>query len=147
MASTVARQIFTYKNFVDGIAGMSGGVSAITIFYPLNKIRVELQTADPSKPAPGIVSLCRTIVTEDGLGGFFKGWWAQIVALGSSNFVYFYASSAIKILVLARQASSRLDPVTNLAVGAVAGVINVLLTTPLWGVMTVLTTQRARGVK
>ena len=35
----------------------------------------------------------------------------------------------------------------NLAVGAVAGVINVLMTTPLWGVMTVLTTQRTRGVK
>ena len=35
----------------------------------------------------------------------------------------------------------------NLAAGAVAGVINVLLTTPLWGVMTVLTTQRTRGIK
>lgn len=35
----------------------------------------------------------------------------------------------------------------NLAAGAVAGVFNVLLTTPLWGVMTVLTTQRTRGIK
>lgn len=35
----------------------------------------------------------------------------------------------------------------NLGVGAVAGVINVVMTTPLWGVMTVLTTQRTRGVK
>jgi|EP01043_Picozoa_sp_COSAG02_P050489 hypothetical protein len=40
-----------------------------------------------------------------------------------------------------------MGPVMNLAVGAVAGVINVLLTTPLWGVMTVLTTQRTRGIK
>jgi hypothetical protein len=35
----------------------------------------------------------------------------------------------------------------NLAVGAIAGVINVMMTTPLWGVMTVLTTQRTRGIK
>ena len=40
-----------------------------------------------------------------------------------------------------------MGPMTNLAVGAVAGVINVLVTTPLWGVMTVLTTQRTRGIK
>ena len=40
-----------------------------------------------------------------------------------------------------------MGPVVNLVVGAVAGVINVLLTTPLWGVMTVLTTQRTRGIK
>ena len=40
-----------------------------------------------------------------------------------------------------------MGPVTNLAVGAAAGVINVMLTTPLWGVMTVLTTQRTRGLK
>jgi hypothetical protein len=28
---------------VDGIAGMSGGISAITVFYPLNKIRESAQ--------------------------------------------------------------------------------------------------------
>lgn len=143
----IARQVFTYRNFVDGVAGMSGGISAISLFYPLNKIRVELQTADPSKPAPSILALCRSIAVSDGLSGFFQGWSAQVVALGCSNFVYFYASSMIKVIVLARQASARLSPLTNLAVGAVAGVINVILTTPLWGVMTVLTTQRRRGIK
>ena len=41
MAESVSmvRQIFTYGNFVDGVAGMSGGITAITVFYPLNKIR------------------------------------------------------------------------------------------------------------
>lgn len=36
-------QVLSYGNFVDGLAGMSGGISAITIFYPLNKIRMDLQ--------------------------------------------------------------------------------------------------------
>jgi hypothetical protein len=36
-------QVFSYGNFVDGVAGMSGGVVAISVFYPLNKIRMELQ--------------------------------------------------------------------------------------------------------
>ena len=47
----------------------------------------------------------------------------------------------------ARRQGGKLGPFVNLAVGAVAGVINVMMTTPLWGVMTVLTTQRTRGIK
>ena len=66
---------------------------------------MDLQTADPSKPALGIVEVCKAIMEEDGIGGFFKGWWAQIIALGSSNFVYFYASSMIKLIVNSRCAA------------------------------------------
>jgi hypothetical protein len=105
------------------------------------------QTTDPNKPSPTILGICRKIVAEDGFAGFFRGWWAQILALGASNFIFFYSSSMIKVLVRSRRGVARLDPITNLMVGAVAGVINVMMTTPLWGVMTVLTVQRKRGTK
>jgi hypothetical protein len=42
-AAGMLGQVFSYGNFVDGVAGMSGGVVAISVFYPLNKIRMELQ--------------------------------------------------------------------------------------------------------
>ena len=35
--------------FVDGLAGSSGGVVAITVFYPLNKIRENAPAADASR--------------------------------------------------------------------------------------------------
>lgn len=63
---------------------------------------MDLQVQDPGRPSKGIVQLVKDIVAEDGVGGFFKGWWAQIVALGSSNFVYFYASCMIKVIVTSR---------------------------------------------
>jgi len=40
-----------------------------------------------------------------------------------------------------------MNPITNLVVGAVAGVINVVITTPLWGIMTVLTVQGSKPPK
>ena len=57
---------------------------------------------DPGRPPKGIIQLVKDIMEEDGTGGFFKGWWAQIVALGSSNFVYFYSSCMIKVIVSTR---------------------------------------------
>ena len=63
---------------------------------------MDLQVQDPGRPSKGIAQLVKDIVAEDGIGGFFKGWWAQIVALGSSNFVYFYASCMIKVIIITR---------------------------------------------
>ena len=57
---------------------------------------------DPGRPSKGIVQLVKDIMAEDGVGGFFKGWWAQIISLGSSNFVYFYASCMIKVMISTR---------------------------------------------
>jgi hypothetical protein len=63
---------------------------------------MDLQVQDPDRPSKGILGVCRDIMAEDGIGGFFKGWWAQIVALGASNFIYFYASGMIKVIVISR---------------------------------------------
>ena len=63
---------------------------------------MDLQVQDPGRPSKGIVQLVKDIMAEDGVGGFFKGWWAQIIALGSSNFVYFYASCMIKVMISTR---------------------------------------------
>jgi hypothetical protein len=41
-------KVFTLESFADGVSGASGGISAITLFYPLNIIRTRLQTDDPT---------------------------------------------------------------------------------------------------
>ena len=72
---------------------------------------------DPSKPSIGMMQVIRNIAAEDGLAGFFKGWWAQIIALGASNFIYFYASNMIKVIVMSRYAASRRRQAARLADG------------------------------
>lgn len=69
-----------------------------------------------------------------------------MVALGTSNFIYFYCYNMLKVIVQTRTGAT-IGPVTNLAVGAIAGVINVLTTTPLWMVSTQLAVQAKRGTK
>jgi len=83
------RQVFTMDSFADGMAGAAGGVSGITVFYPLNIIRTKLQTDDTSKQARGMLQVFQDILKEDGWMGMFTGWWGQVVALAVSNFVYF----------------------------------------------------------
>lgn len=140
--STALKQIFTLQNFADGCAGAAGGTSAISVFYPLNIIRTKLQTDDPTKPR-GMADVVRDILKEEGIPGLFRGWWGQVVALGCSNFVYFYTYNMFKVIVQ-KKTKLTITPAMNLAVGAAAGVINVLLTTPLWMVCTQLAIQRKR---
>jgi len=138
--------VFTMDNFAEGTAGAMGGVSAITVFYPLNIIRTKLQTDDPSKPSRSMLQVVKDILDEDGIAGLFTGWWSQVVALGVSNFVYFYVYNMLKIIIQ-KKTKMVITPLSNLAVGAVAGVINVLCTSPLWMVSTQLAVQAKGGEK
>lgn len=133
-------QIFTFENFADGAAGACGGVSAITVFYPLNIVRTVLQTDDISKGTRTMSQVIKEILDTDGIAGLFRGWQSQVVALGTSNFVYFYTYNMLKVIIQ-KKTQTTITPVTNLGVGAIAGVVNVLLTTPLWMVSTQMAVQ------
>lgn len=140
--------LFTYKSFVHALAGATGGITAISIFYPLNTIRTRLQVSD-DKEFLGPISLAQKIVREEGgIAALYRGWQAQVVSLGCSNFVYFYTYNGMKnayVRSLQRQGlKGVLGPGTNLAIASIAGVINVLSTTPLWVVGTRLTVQQKK---
>lgn len=87
----------------------------------------------------------RKIVESDGAAALYQGWWSAVVSLGASNFVYFYAYNALKNAFKRARGIRDIDAVTNLLVASVAGVINVLATTPLWVVGTRLATQRKKA--
>jgi len=70
-------QIFTYENFADGVAGASGGITAITVFYPLNIIRTKLQTDDPTLNR-GMLDVVQDLLKEGGVPALYTGWWGQV---------------------------------------------------------------------
>lgn len=139
------KNIFTLDSFADGCAGAVGGTSAITVFYPLNIIRTKLQTDDPSKKAQSMLEVTQEIMKNEGIAGLYKGWWGQVVALGVSNYIYFYTYNMLKVIVQ-KKTLATITPIMNLSVGAAAGVVNVVLTTPLWMVSTQLMAQQSRPV-
>ena len=133
------------RNLIHAVSGACGGVSAISLFYPLNMARLKLQ-ADPNVKAKSALAIIKDILDEGGTGALYQGLWAQVVALGCSNFVYFYTYNMFKAMILrALKAAGRdpvLRPVPNLVVASTAGIINVLMTTPMWVVCTRLALQR-----
>ena len=101
--------VFTVESLADGVSGAAGGISAISVFYPLNIIRTKLQTDDPAKKERSIREVLEEILRDDGVGGLFKGWWGQVIALGCSNFVYFYAYQVLKAKIQ-RATRARITP-------------------------------------
>ncbi|MBZ3876923.1 Peroxisomal membrane protein PMP34 [Sciurus carolinensis] len=81
------------------------------------------------------------IIKEEGLLAPYRGWFPVISSLCCSNFVYFYTFNSLKAVWVKGQHSTTGK---DLVVGFVAGVVNVLLTTPLWVVNTRLKLQGAK---
>lgn len=71
----------------------------------------------------------------------YKGLEPVLYSLVASNFVYFYSFHGI------RRITGDKNALKDLAIGAVAGVINVLTTTPLWVVNTRIKMQGTRALK
>ncbi|NXN03660.1 PM34 protein, partial [Sylvia borin] len=117
-----------------------GSMTAMTVFFPLDTARLRLQVDEKrkSKTTPAVLL---EIIKEEGLLAPYRGWFPVISSLCCSNFVYFYTFNSLKALWVRRQHSTTGK---DLVLGVVAGVVNVLLTTPLWVVNTRLKLQGAK---
>nr|XP_009663550.1 PREDICTED: peroxisomal membrane protein PMP34 [Struthio camelus australis] len=112
----------------------------MTVFFPLDTARLRLQVDEKrkSKTTPAVLL---EIIKEEGLLAPYRGWFPVISSLCCSNFVYFYTFNSLKALWVKGQHSTTGK---DLVFGVVAGVVNVLLTTPLWVVNTRLKLQGAK---
>uniref|UniRef100_A0A0D9R0R0 Solute carrier family 25 member 17 n=1 Tax=Chlorocebus sabaeus TaxID=60711 RepID=A0A0D9R0R0_CHLSB len=115
-------------------------VTAMTVFFPLDTARLRLQVDEKRKSKTTHMVLLE-IIKEEGLLAPYRGWFPVISSLCCSNFVYFYTFNSLKAVWVKGQRSTTGK---DLVVGFVAGVVNVLLTTPLWVVNTRLKLQGAK---
>ncbi|XP_036408465.1 peroxisomal membrane protein PMP34 [Megalops cyprinoides] len=140
MGSEKVIEVFTYESLVHAVAGAMGSVTAMTVFFPLDTARLRLQV-DEKRKARSTPAVLAEIVKEEGLLAPYRGWFPVICSLCCSNFVYFYCFHSLKAGWLRGQRST---PGRDLIIGIVAGVVNVLVTTPLWVVNTRLKLQGAK---
>uniref|UniRef100_A0A2K6LH94 Solute carrier family 25 member 17 n=1 Tax=Rhinopithecus bieti TaxID=61621 RepID=A0A2K6LH94_RHIBE len=98
-------------------------------------------TVDEKRKSKTIHMVLLEIIKEEGLLTPYRGWFPVISSLCYSNFVYFYTFNSLKAVWVKGQRSTTGK---DLVVGFVAGVVNVLLTTPLWVVNTGLKLQGAK---
>ncbi|XP_048473697.1 peroxisomal membrane protein PMP34-like [Rhincodon typus] len=134
-----AGPVFSYESLVHAVAGAAGGATAMTLFYPLDTARLRLQVDEKVKSSSACAVLAK-IVKEEGLLALYRSWFPVISSLCCSNFVYFYTFNALK------DAWVKGQPSTNgkdLVMGFISGIVNVMVTTPLWVVNTRLKLQGA----
>nr|XP_023672306.1 peroxisomal membrane protein PMP34-like isoform X1 [Paramormyrops kingsleyae] len=149
-------EVFSYESLVHAVAGATGSVTAMTVFFPLDTARLRLQglyfslpgapsfldtAVDENRKASSTPAILAEIIKEEGLLAPFRGWFPVICSLCCSNFVYFYCFHSLKATWLKGQRSTT---GRDLIIGIAAGVVNVLVTTPLWVVNTRLKLQGAK---
>ena len=137
----------------NAVSGAAGSVIAMTLLFPLDRARtllmLERGAGADTKTAPApkrrtIVAALREIASgPGGVAALYYGLSSMLFSLGTSNFVYFYWYAQLQRQALRAKRRFRaragrptadvsLGPTANLACASVAGVLNVLGTTPLW---------------
>uniref|UniRef100_G3PCH9 Solute carrier family 25 member 17 n=1 Tax=Gasterosteus aculeatus aculeatus TaxID=481459 RepID=G3PCH9_GASAC len=134
-------RLLSYETLVHAVAGAMGSVTAMTVFFPLDTAKSRLQVDEMRKSNSTPVILAE-IAKEEGLLSLYRGWLPVISSLCCSNFVYFYTFNTLKKLAASGPGKSR--PGKDLLMGVVSGMVNVILTTPMWVVNTRLKLQGAK---
>ncbi|XP_014610838.1 PREDICTED: peroxisomal membrane protein PMP34 [Polistes canadensis] len=127
----VGRSVFTYDTLVHALSGAAGSVIAMATFFPLDTVRSRLQLEE-NREAKNTLTMIRELTSKEGPHTLYRGMVPVLQSLCASNFVYFYTFHGLKMLRSRRNQTAGND----LLVASIAGVINVLTTTPLWVVNT-----------
>lgn len=133
-------EVLSYESLVHAVSGAMGSVTAMTVFFPLDTARLRLQV-DENREAKSTPAILAEIIKEEGFLAPYRGWFPVICSLCCSNFVYFYCFHSLKGSYLKGHQSS---PGADLLIGMAAGIVNVLVTTPLWVVNTRLKLQGSK---
>ncbi|XP_026662326.2 peroxisomal nicotinamide adenine dinucleotide carrier-like isoform X2 [Phoenix dactylifera] len=146
----------------NGFAGAGGGIIAQIITYPLQTVNTRQQTertakkksiaADGAATAPpggGTLFQILQVIRTEGWGGLYSGLKPSLVGTAASQGIYYYFYQVFKNRAEARAVARKKKGLGDgtvgmfswLIVAAVAGSVNVLLTIPIWVLVTRMQTH------
>ncbi|KAJ2699799.1 hypothetical protein FB645_005200 [Coemansia sp. IMI 203386] len=124
------------------ISGAGSSALALLLIYPLDTIKTRQQVAtrseedapkEQNKAGDNPLSTLRRILSEEGVSGLYAGLATNLANQMINGFVYFYAYSMVRKFALRTMSRNgrSLSTGIELAVGALAGAFNQLLTLPV----------------
>jgi len=111
----------------------------MSLFYPLDYIRTYQQVNSEKS--------LTDVVNSEGIEVLYRGLQSVLTSLAVSNFVYFYTNNLLKVLLRKITGEKAISVKQNLFVASLAGVVNVLLTCPLWVANTRIKLQKTLSEK
>lgn len=129
-------------------AGAVAGAVSRSIVSPFERLKILQQTQfGPAPKYVGIVPSLRLILREEGIRGYFRGNWANVLRIAPTSAFQFYFYDAF--LKLVQPDASALSSGDRLIAGGLAGGVTLALTYPLEfirGRLTVQTEDKYRSL-
>lgn len=143
---------------INGLAGAGGGIIAQLITYPLQTVNTRQQTdRDPEKEnrKVGTLEHMSQVVKHEGWERLYGGLTPSLVGTAASQGVYYYfyqifRNKAEDIALERRKrgiGDGSVGMFSSLVVAALSGCTNVLLTNPIWVVVTRMQTHTKASKK
>ncbi|KAL7072734.1 hypothetical protein ACQ4LE_008173 [Meloidogyne hapla] len=109
------------------IAGSIGGLAGVIAGYPLDTIKVRLQTQNATFPRyKGILHCLRCIVSKEGPAALYKGMSSPLASIAMVNALCFAAHSQVS-----KQFSDKHSIITHFFAGAAAGACQAFVVSPM----------------
>uniref|UniRef100_A0A6N2NKY5 Peroxisomal nicotinamide adenine dinucleotide carrier n=1 Tax=Salix viminalis TaxID=40686 RepID=A0A6N2NKY5_SALVM len=143
---------------INGLAGAGGGIIAQLITYPLQTVNTRQQTERDEKKVKrkhGTLEQMCQVVKNEGWGRLYSGLAPSIVGTACSQGVYYYFYQIFRdrAEAIAREnkrngiGDGSVGMLSSLVVAALSGCTNVLLTNPIWVVVTRMQTHTKNSKK
>ncbi|KAL8154403.1 hypothetical protein V2J09_012163 [Rumex salicifolius] len=137
---------------VNGLAGAGGGIIAQLITYPLQTVNTRQQTErDPEKEKSNLGAIERMcqVIKHEGWGRLYGGLAPSLIGTAASQGVYYYFYQIFRnkaeVVAINRKKKGAGDGsvgmFSSLLVAALSGCVNVLMTNPIWVVVTRMQTH------
>ncbi|KAJ4970114.1 hypothetical protein NE237_003213 [Protea cynaroides] len=137
---------------INGLAGAGGGIIAQLITYPLQTVNTRQQTErDPkkSKRKLGTIERMCQVANQEGWQHLYGGLKPSLIGTAASQGVYYYfyqifrnkAEAAALDKLKKGTGDGSVGMLSSLVVAALSGCVNVLLTNPIWVVVTRMQTH------
>lgn len=143
---------------INGLAGAGGGIIAQLLTYPLQTVNTRQQTErDPSDSSArdGTIRQMYQVVKQEGWERLYSGLTTSLVGTAASQGVYYYlyqvfrnrAETAAHDRWKKGIGDGSVGMFESLVVAALSGCVNVLLTNPIWVVVTRMQTHKKTDKK
>ncbi|GAV56792.1 Mito_carr domain-containing protein [Cephalotus follicularis] len=143
---------------INGLAGAGGGIIAQLITYPLQTVNTRQQTERDLKKEKrklGTIQQMSQVVNNEGWERLYGGLTPSLVGTAASQGVYYYFYQIFrnKAEATALERMNRgigdgsVGLLSSLVAAALAGCVNVLLTNPIWVVVTRMQTHKKMSKK
>jgi len=121
-------------------SGLLGSVVSTNFTYPLEFVKTRMQL--PGHKYNTILGTCKTVIQEEGVLSFYRGYNSEVVKQSVQNFLYFFAYASFKSIAKKQLRTETIGLFENLLVGMASGAFTQLFVNPLSVVQTRIQTSK-----